>query len=248
MYNQEDDDHLPTLTVAQTLRFALQTKTPRKKIPGLSPKQFREEVLDLLLTMLNIKHTENTVVGNAFVRGVSGGERKRVSIAEMFISNASVASWDNSTRGLDASTALDYAKSLRLLTDIMKMTTFVSLYQAGEGIYNQFDKVLVLDDSRVVYFGPAKEARQYMIGLGYRDLPRQTTADYLSGCTDPNERQFAEGKDAESVPSTPERMEEAYLQSDIHKRMMDAKQEYKSSMNSDAGPRDEFREAVREQK
>ncbi|ORY35846.1 P-loop containing nucleoside triphosphate hydrolase protein [Naematelia encephala] len=167
-YNQEDDDHLPTLTVAQTIKFALETRTPKKKIPGVSDKEYKEEVLNMLLSMLNIKHTANTVVGNAFIRGVSGGERKRVSIAEMFCGGACVASWDNSTRGLDASTALDYAKSLRLLTDIMQMTTFVSLYQAGEGIYDQFDKVLVLNESHVVYFGPAKQARQYMIDLGYK--------------------------------------------------------------------------------
>lgn len=60
---------------------------------------------------------------------------------EIFASNSVVAAWDNSTRGLDASTALDYAKSLRLLTDIMQQTTFVSLYQAGEGIYKIVDKV-----------------------------------------------------------------------------------------------------------
>jgi len=71
-----------------------------------------------------------------------------------------------STRGLDASTALDYAKSIRILTDVFRNTSFVSLYQAGEGIYNQFDKVLVIDEGRQVYFGPAKEARQYMVGLG----------------------------------------------------------------------------------
>jgi ABC-type multidrug transport system ATPase subunit len=93
----------------------------------------------------------------------------------MMASRACVASWDNSTRGLDASTALDYAKSLRILTDVFKMTTFVSLYQAGEGIYEQFDKVLVIDAGRQVYFGPAQEARGYFLGLGYRDLPRQTS-------------------------------------------------------------------------
>jgi ATP-binding cassette subfamily G (WHITE) protein 2 (SNQ2) len=248
VYNQEDDDHLPTLTVAQTIRFALNTKNPKRKIDGLSDAEFKEEVMSVLLSMLNIKHTANTVVGNAYIRGVSGGERKRVSIAEMFCGNATVASWDNSTRGLDASTALDYAKSLRLLTDIMNMTTFVSLYQAGEGIYDQFDKVLVLSESRVVYFGPAKAARAYMMGLGYKDLPRQTSADYLSGCTDPNERQFAEGKDTESVPSTPEAMEKAYVESKIYAEMMGFKDEYKQQMLSDAAIRDEFRQAVTDQK
>jgi hypothetical protein len=95
LYNQEDDDHLPTLTVAQTIRFALTTKTPRRKLEGVTNAQFREEVLDLLLSMLNIKHTANTIVGNAYVRGVSGGERKRVSIAEQFCSAAALSSWDN---------------------------------------------------------------------------------------------------------------------------------------------------------
>lgn len=248
VYNQEDDDHLPTLTVKQTLNFALETKTPSKRLAGISTKQFREEVLDLLLSMLNIKHTKNTVVGNSFVRGVSGGERKRVSIAEMFCSTASVAAWDNSTRGLDASTALDYAKSLRLLTDIRQMTTFVSLYQAGEGIYQQFDKVLVLNESRVVYFGPASKAREYMISLGYRDLPRQTSADYLSGCTDVNERRFQEGKNAESVPSSPESMEKAFVESNIYAEEMRLKDQYKQEMHQDESVREEFRQAVAEQK
>jgi ATP-binding cassette subfamily G (WHITE) protein 2 (SNQ2) len=202
----------------------------------------------MLLSMLNIKHTENTIVGNAFVRGVSGGERKRVSIGEMFCGGASVCSWDNSTRGLDASTALDYAKSLRLLTDIMDQTTFVSLYQAGEGIYDQFDKIMVLNDGRVVYYGPASEARAYMIGLGFKDLPRQTSADYLSGCTDPNERQFADGKDESSVPSTAEEMEKAYKESEICARMVREKDEYKTLMEQDEKHRQEFREAVADQK
>ncbi|KAJ6623061.1 ABC-2 type transporter-domain-containing protein [Mycena sp. CBHHK59/15] len=120
--------------------------------------------------MLNILHTKQTLVGDEFVRGVSGGERKRVSIAEMMATRARVQAWDNSTRGLDASTALDFVKCLRIMTDVLGQTTFVTLYQAGEGIYELFDKVMVLSEGR------------------------QSTADYLTGCTDPNERQFAPGR------------------------------------------------------
>lgn len=76
---------------------------------------------------------------------------------------ATVCSWDNSSRGLDASSALDYAKSIRVLTDIHQSSTFVSLYQAGEGIFEQFDKVLLIDEGRTVFFGPAREARAYMV-------------------------------------------------------------------------------------
>lgn len=125
---------------------------------------------------------------------------------------------------------------------------FSSLYQAGEGIYKQFDKVMVLNESRVVYYGPASEARQYMISLGYRDLPRQTTADYLSGCTDENERRFGEGRSADNVASTPEAMEEAYLKSDMCARMIAEKDAYKTELRSDAAARDEFKEAVSDQK
>lgn len=81
-----------------------------------------------LLRMFNISHTSDTLVGDEFVRGVSGGERKRVSIAEMMATRAHVTLWDNSTRGLDASTALDFIKSLRILTDVLGQTTFVTLY------------------------------------------------------------------------------------------------------------------------
>ena len=126
------------LAVSQTLDFALATKAPgpQGRFPGVRRKAFIDEVRDLLLRMLNISHTKQTLVGDAFVRSVSGGERKRVSIAEMMATRTRVQSWDNSMRGLDASTALDLIKSLRIMTDIPGQTTFVSLYQAGGGIYD----------------------------------------------------------------------------------------------------------------
>lgn len=248
LYNQEDDVHHATLTVGQTLDFALSLKTPGKLLPDESRKDFRQQVSDLLLRMFNIEHTRNTKVGNAFIRGVSGGERKRVSIVEMMATRWSVASWDNSTRGLDASTALDYMKSLRILSDVFQSTNFTSLYQAGEGIYKLADKVLLIDEGRQVYYGPASEARQYMISLGYRDLPRQTTADYLTGCTDPNERQFADGRDASNVPSTPQALAEAYEKSEIYLRMLAEREAEKKLIASDVTRREEFAAAVAEDK
>ena len=77
--------------------------------------------------MLNIEHTEKTLGGNEFVRGVPGDERKRVSIAEMMATRAHVICFDNATRGLDASTALDFIKAMRVMTDILGQTTFATL-------------------------------------------------------------------------------------------------------------------------
>ena len=124
-----DDTHIATLTVAQTLNFALSLKTPGPKgrLPGMSRSEFDHEIRNTLLRMLNITHTANTYVGDEFVRGVSGGERKRVSIAEMMATRAHVLCFDNSTRGLDASTALDFIKAMRVMTDVLGQTTFATL-------------------------------------------------------------------------------------------------------------------------
>ena len=103
-------------------------------------------------------------------------------------------------------------------------------YQAGEGIYELFDKVLVLDKGRQVYFGPPSEARAYFEGLGYASLPRQSTPDYLTGCTDPNERQFAPGRSEADVPCTPEALEKAFLDSRYASDMMNDLTKYKQKM------------------
>ncbi|PVI00433.1 ABC transporter CDR4 [Periconia macrospinosa] len=248
VYCEEDENHHPTLTVGQTLDFALETKVPGKRPAGLSRQDFKTRVVDLLLKMFNIEHTRNTIVGNPFVRGVSGGERKRVSIAETMITGASVISWDNSTRGLDASTAVDYARSLRVLTDIYKTTTFVSLYQASENIYKCFDKVLVIDSGRQVYFGPANEARAYFEGLGFLEKPRQTSPDYLTGCTDPFEREYAVGRSEKDVPSTPEDLAASFKKSDIAARNDAEMTEYHARMDQERHVYDDFETAVKEGK
>lgn len=111
-YNIEDDVHFANMSVWQTLVFALYTKTKKKTLEEVPI------ITEGLMKVFGISHTKLTLVGDEYTRGVSGGERTRVSIAGTLASKSSVVCWDNSTRGLDASTALDYAKSLRIMTDI----------------------------------------------------------------------------------------------------------------------------------
>lgn len=187
-------------------------------------------------------------MGNQFVRGVSGGERKRVSIAEMMVTKATVCAWDNSSRGLDASTALDFAKGLRVMTDIYKTTTFVSLYQASESIYEQFDKVLVIDSGREVFYGPVGDARAHFESLGFAPKPRQTTPDYLTGCTDEFEREFAEGRDETNVPSTPLALEQAFQQSASWEKLNSEMAEYRETVAQEVDTHANFLAAVQESK
>jgi ATP-binding cassette, subfamily G (WHITE), member 2, SNQ2 len=106
----------------------------------------------------------------------------------------------SSTRGLDASTALEFVRALRIATDVARLSTIVSIYQASESLYQLFDKVCVIYEGKMAYYGPADQARQYFIDMGYEPANKQTTADFLVAVTDPLGR--TERLHATSIPRT----------------------------------------------
>ncbi|KAF9479336.1 pleiotropic drug resistance ABC transporter [Pholiota conissans] len=191
-YCPEDDVHFPSLSVGETLTFAAAARTPRVR-GDQTRKEFTSFIVNMLATIFGLRHTLTTPVGDNAIRGVSGGEKKRVSIAEGLSARGRVGAWDNSTRGLDASTALEFVRALRISTDNFEQTTIVSIYQAGESLYEYFDKVCVIYEGRMAYFGPASEAKKYFMDMGYEPANRQTTADFLVAVTDPNGRIPREG-------------------------------------------------------
>ncbi|KAK3846546.1 MAG: ABC-2 type transporter-domain-containing protein [Linnemannia gamsii] len=251
LYNQEDDFHYPTLTVRQTLETAIKAKTPRARLPEMERrKDFRDMFLDVLTKMYGLTRQKETLVGNAFIRGLSGGERKRLSIAEQMATRSSINMWDGSTRGLDASSALDYVKSLRVQTNLLRRATMVSIYQASENIYDLFDKILLLYDGRCIYFGPAELARQYFVEMGFDCPARQTTADFLTAITDPHERKPAQGAHPNviaSMPRTPEQFEVIYRQSTIYEDTVRTMKNYEAYI-ADTVKKDDFVEATRQNK
>ncbi|KAG9327612.1 hypothetical protein KVV02_003857 [Mortierella alpina] len=245
LYNQEDDFHYPTLTVRQTLEMALKTKTPSNRLQD-HRKDFVKEFLDVLTKMYGLTKQVETMVGNAFIRGISGGERKRLSIAEQMATGSSVNMWDGSTRGLDASSALDYAKSLRVQTDLLHKATMVTIYQASENIYELFDKTVLLYEGRCIFFGPADEARRYFIDMGFECPPRQTTADYLTAITDPNERRARAGFSGR-LPRSPKEFEEVFKASQYYKNIEQDRVEYQKEVRENSNP-EEFKDAARQMK
>ena len=92
-YCPEDDVHFPSLSVGETLSFAAAARTPRVRIDG-SRKDFTSNTTEMLATIFGLRHTLTTPVGDNAIRGVSGGEKKRVSIAEALASRACVGAWD----------------------------------------------------------------------------------------------------------------------------------------------------------
>lgn len=240
IYNPEDDLHYATLSVKRTLEFALQTRTPGKesRLEGETRADYMGEFLRVVTKLFWIEHTLGTKVGNEFIRGVSGGERKRVSIAEAMITKASVQGWDNSSKGLDASTAVEYVRSIRAMTNMANTSTAVSLYQAGETLYDLVDKVLLIDHGRCLYFGPAEDAKKYFIDLGFECPDRWTTADFLTSVTDEHERSIRQGWE-DRIPRSPEDFDQAYRRSDAYKKNLQDMDAFESQLGEQVRAREE---------
>ena len=205
-YVPEEDDHFPTLTVRQTLEFALQAKTKKKYHDDI------QRYLEIFARVFGISHVLESLVGNEYIRGVSGGERKRISIIESLATNSSVVAWDNSTRGLDAASALDYMRSLRILTDTCGKATIVSLYQVSDAVFALSDTILLIDEGRMIFQGPSSLAKPYFQSLGYKPQERQTIADFLASVTSVTERQFRKGWESRT-PKGAEALEQTFRSS-----------------------------------
>lgn len=136
LYNAELDIHLAPLTVNETLTFAARARSPRNIPGGFSRVELDNMRRDVMMAVFGLTHTYNTSVGNDYVRGVSGGERKRVSIAEAALTGARFQCWDNSTRGLDSGNAINFCQHLRLQAELLDVTSVVTLYQAPQSAYD----------------------------------------------------------------------------------------------------------------
>lgn len=173
-YVTQEDLHFPTLTVRETFQFSLDCRAPKDL-----PEQAKGERVDLLLNMLSIKHVENTLVGNDLIRGISGGQRKRVTIGVALTNNPSILLMDEPTTGLDANTALEVLSSVRTVCDELKTPVVAALLQPSPEICNLFDNLVILSKGRVAYFGSYKDALPYFAEHGLQGGKFQSDPEFL---------------------------------------------------------------------
>ncbi|ETI29379.1 hypothetical protein G647_01832 [Cladophialophora carrionii CBS 160.54] len=246
-YQAEVDAHFPQLTVGQTLDFAARARASR-----YDPYMYAPHLRDVVMAAFGLSHTVDTIVGSDFVRGVSGGERKRVSIAEVAIGGSTLQCWDNSTRGLDSSTALEFVRTLRTSTSLTGATALVTVYQASQSIYDAglaygnkvFDKVAVLYEGRQIYFGKVHEAKRFFVSLGFECPPRQVTADFLTSLTNPLERRIRPGFEGKT-PSTPDEFAACWKQSEDRARLLRDIEEFDRQYPLGGASLDEFKKSRR---
>jgi len=94
IYCSEDDVHFPSLTVDETLQFAAKMRVPKNRPQGVTRTDLEKSTVDMLETMFGLRHVKDTFVGDSAIRGVSGGEKKRVTISEALALRMLVGAWD----------------------------------------------------------------------------------------------------------------------------------------------------------
>jgi hypothetical protein len=140
-------------------------------------------VTDYILKILGLDICADTVVGNEMLRGISGGQRKRVTTGEMLVGPARALFMDEISTGLDSSTTYQIVNSLRQTIHILGGTAVISLLQPAPETYNLFDDIILLSDGQVVYQGPREHVLEFFEFMGFRCPARKGVADFLQEVT-----------------------------------------------------------------
>mmetsp|Transcript_5117 Transcript_5117/g.15304 ORF Transcript_5117/g.15304 Transcript_5117/m.15304 type:complete len:565 (-) Transcript_5117:114-1808(-) len=173
-YVTQEDLFFSNLTVNDILTF-----TARVRLPDTMTRTEKDARVTEVLKKLNLTKTANTMIGDGlFKKGISGGERKRVSIANELLIDPAVILLDEPTSGLDSNTALTVICLMKNMA--MEGKTVVStIHQPSSQMFAEFDKLLLLCEGNTVYFGDAKLAYDYFSSFGLKCPFGYNLADFF---------------------------------------------------------------------
>jgi len=169
----QDDMLFETLTVHETLAFAAELRLPRSTTPAQ-----RAARVEGVVAALGLAKCRDTIVGGWERRGISGGERKRVSIGHELLIDPALLLLDEPTSGLDATTALHLARTLRRLASGGRAVCS-TLHQPSSRIFLQLDRLMLLADGHVLYYGAAAAAVPWFATLGFACPYGVNVADFI---------------------------------------------------------------------
>ncbi|KAF5441875.1 hypothetical protein F2P56_037186 [Juglans regia] len=169
----QDDVLYPHLTVTETLLF-----TALLRLPTSLTKDDKAQHVERVITELGLNRCRNSMIGGPLFRGISGGEKKRVSIGQEMLINPSLLLLDEPTSGLDSTTAQ------RIMTTVKRLasggrTVVTTIHQPSSRLYHMFDKVILLSEGCPIYYGPASETLGYFSSIGYSTSMTINPADLL---------------------------------------------------------------------
>ncbi|KAF6175535.1 hypothetical protein GIB67_038109 [Kingdonia uniflora] len=204
-YISQYDLHIGEMTVRESLAFAgrcqgagtgyemLAELSRREKAANIKPDpdidvymtaaalegQEASVVTDYILKILKLEICADTMVGDEMVRGISGGQRKRVTTREMLVGPAKALFMDEISTGLDSLTTFQIMSSLRQFIHILQGTAVISLLQPAPETYDLFDKIILLSDGQIIYQGPRDQVLEFFESMGFKCPTRKGVADFL---------------------------------------------------------------------
>ncbi|KAK5818388.1 hypothetical protein PVK06_023324 [Gossypium arboreum] len=209
-YISQTDNHLPELTVRETFDFAarcqgasegmagcmkeltkLETENNIRPAPEIDAFMKASSVggkkhsisTDYILKVLGLDVCSETVVGSDMQRGVSGGQRKRVTTGEMIVGPRKTLFMDEISTGLDSSTTFQIVKCVKNCVHLMEGTVLMGLLQPAPETYELFDNIMLLSEGYMVYQGPREDVLEFFESLGFKLPPRKGVADFLQEVT-----------------------------------------------------------------
>uniref|UniRef100_A0A7N0V0C7 ABC transporter domain-containing protein n=1 Tax=Kalanchoe fedtschenkoi TaxID=63787 RepID=A0A7N0V0C7_KALFE len=214
-YISQKDVHIAQMTVKETLDFSARCQgvgsryellaelARREKDAGIFPdpeidlfmKATAVEgvennlITDYTLKILGLDICKDTIVGDMMIRGVSGGQRKRVTTGEMIVGPTKVLFMDEISTGLDSSTTFQIVKCLQQIVHYTEATILVSLLQPAPETFDLFDDIIFISEGQIVYQGPREYALEFFESCGFRCPDRKGTADFLQEVTSKKDQQ-----------------------------------------------------------
>ncbi|CAM0878459.1 unnamed protein product [Alopecurus aequalis] len=214
-YVSQYDLHNAEMTVRETLDFSrrclgvgarydmLAELAKRERDAGIKPDpeidaymkatavqgQESNIITDLTLKVLGLDICADTMVGDDMIRGISGGQKKRVTTGEMLTGPARALFMDEISTGLDSSSTFQIVKYVKQLVHVMNETVMISLLQPPPETYNLFDDIILLSEGYIVYHGPRENILEFFEASGFRCPDRKGVADFLQEVTSKRDQQ-----------------------------------------------------------
>ncbi|XP_058226805.1 pleiotropic drug resistance protein 1-like [Rhododendron vialii] len=247
-YISQHDLHIGEMTVRETLAFSARCQgvgsryellaelSRREKAANIKPDpdvdifmkaaategQEASVVTDYILKVLGLEGCADTIVGDEMLRGISGGQRKRVTTGEMLVGPATALFMDEISTGLDSSTTFQIVKSLGQYVHILKGTALISLLQPAPETYELFDDIILLSDGQIVYQGPREQVLAFFESMGFKCPERKGVADFLQEVTSKkDQKQYWARKDVPYSFVTVSQFAEAFQSFHVGQRLGD---------------------------
>ncbi|KAJ5773823.1 hypothetical protein N7457_008719 [Penicillium paradoxum] len=173
-YVEQEDVLIGSLTVQETLKFAADLS-----LPSSVSKRERKDRIRTLLEAFGIQNQANTLVGTPIRKGISGGQKRRVSVASQLITNPRILFLDEPTSGLDSTASFEVISYAKELAQANNLIIIASIHQPSTTTFQLFDKLLLLSAGKTCYFGPIPAVEGYFNGIGYPIPANTNPAEFL---------------------------------------------------------------------